>query len=169
MIVAAFDIATATGWCVGDITTPDLPALGMCVMPQTHEDIGPFLDYWDRWLAMQIEHWKVDRVIFEAPFIDAKRINSTTSRKLMSLCSHLELVCHRREIPIEEVAISTARVAVGSGRFKKPDVMAAARRCGMRPASFDESDAWAVWLSCLKEHSPAMQPHWDGLLSRNLV
>jgi Holliday junction resolvasome RuvABC endonuclease subunit len=169
VIIAAFDIATATGWCVGDVTRPDLPQLGMCVMPNTHEDIGPYLDFWDRWLGMQLEHWQVDRVIFEAPYIDAKRINATTTRKLMSLCSHLELLCHRAGLPVEEVMANTARASIGSGRFKKPDVMAAAKRCGLKPACYDESDAWAVWVCALKEHAPAMQPHWDGLLSRGLV
>lgn len=163
MIILAFDLASTTGYCVGDAGRADLK-LGTVQLPASGPEIGPFLDFWDQWMDLLFVRHSPAGVAYEAPFVDPKMANVTTLRKLSSLGGMLELQCYRRKIPVREVSNISAKKAAGSGKFKKPDVMAAAVRCGLSPANYDESDAWAVWLASIDTYAPEARAFWDGRL-----
>lgn len=163
MRILAFDLASTIGYCVGE--PEKLPLTGTVQLPASGPEIGPFLDFWDQWLDLLLGRHSPEQICYEAPFIDTSKANITTVRKLSSLGSHLELICYRRKLPVREVSNISAKKAVGSGKFKKDDVMAAARRCGLDPSNYDESDAWAVWIATVKDMAPASAPFWDGKLA----
>lgn len=169
MKILALDLATQTGWCFGE--TSERPTLGTLRLPSTGDEVGPFLDFFDQWLTMKFKSWDPAVVIFEAPILPGQFGNNSgpmtsikTTRKLQGLASHLEFVCQRRSLECLETASATAKKAVGSGKFKKPDVLAACKRCGFDPKSQDEADAFAIWMAGLRELDQNQSGRWDSLL-----
>jgi len=192
-LILALDLATSTGWAAG--SGEKSPELGSVRMPDTKEEVGPFLDFFDRWLngkitELMIEHElavDADRfadlpgktgprltdqardamafvVVIEAPILP-QTTSLATTRKLQGLAGVAEMVCYRRNVPIREVGLSTVKKELsGSGRGGKPDMMAAARRCGLQPSNFDEADALGVWLVSVRFYSKAFAAFWDQKL-----
>lgn len=167
MIILGLDLATVTGWCSGE--TGSTPSIGSLTLPQTGPEIGPFMDFYDRWLIWKLEGDKPDLIVYEAPFVDQKTMNVSTTRKLNALGSHLELIAHRQKIEIREVANSTIKKALGHGRMQKNDMMSAARRCGLQPVTHDEADAFGAWLCGVRDRVPGDAAIWDQKLSTGLV
>lgn len=160
-MILAFDCATATGWCAGDGST--VPILGSVTMP-TQVEIGPFLDFWHRWVNRHLAEIAPSVVIFEAPFMHAN-MNGHTTRKLVGLAGVLEMACCAAKIPCEETSPShVKKVLTGSGKSEKPDMMRVARKCGLTPKSFDEADAFGVWLAGVHVHAKQHQGDWDKKL-----
>lgn len=132
---------------------------------------GPFLSFFRRWLDMKLGEIQPSMVIFESPILPAKTSIQTT-RKLQGLAGVAEMVAHDRGIDCTEVMPSSVKAAVGgSGRAAKDDMMAAARRCGLSPKTFDEADAFGVWMYGVRCYARQYQEAWDRRLysARGLV
>lgn len=163
-MILGLDIATTTGWCMGDGS--DLPVLGSITMPSTGEEIGPFLEFYERWLVAKVDVLKAAAegnktkpiVIFEAPFLPPPRMDPrtkkwsqptsiTTTRKLQSLSGLTEMAAYKAKVPIFEEHLQTVKLGLaGHGKADKLAMMAAAKRHGVDPKNFDEADAFGVWL-----------------------
>lgn len=167
-MILAFDCATKTGWCAG--VGDDLPILGSVTMPEGVEP-GPFLAFWRKWLVHHFKDIGPTVVVFEAPLLPQKTSISTV-RKLVGLASVLEMVCVELGIPCEEVNLATVKKHLtGDGRAEKPDMLRAARNCGVSPKSYDEADAFGIWLTAIRYHAKEHQARWDAQLyaGRGLV
>lgn len=159
-MILALDCATSTGWCAGDGSA--VPILGSVQMPSGVEP-GPFCDFWRRWIEHHLADIKPSIVIFEAPFIHSN-MNGTTMRKLIGLANETEVACLRARIPCEETTPShVKKVLTGDGRAEKPDMMRMAQKCGLKPKTHDEADAFGVWIAALHHHARQYQQHWDTL------
>lgn len=171
MRILTLDLATQTGWCVGTPGGNAPPCLGTIRMPKTGPEIGPFLDFFDHWISRMIEDEAPDVIVFEAPYLPGNRsqVSLHTTRKLQGLASHLELVCFRARVAVYELQHSTVKKALGSGKFDKAQMMAAARRAGMDPQTEDEADAFGIWIAALRKLCPEHQGEWDARLSRGIV
>lgn len=125
----ALDLASKTGWCA---SAPGRRlAYGLLRLPKTGDDIGWFLEEYQRWLEKACEEWPLDWIIFEEPLKPHGKVNPknprqvtqntniTTLRKLYGLTAATELVARQRGIAYREVHLSTWRksfLGVGSGR-----------------------------------------------------
>lgn len=174
-MLLALDLATNTGWCAG--SGEEDPELGSVRMPDTGEEIGPFGDFFERWLAIKLDELQPSMVIFEAPLLPVARIDRdngrliqapttiATTRKLQGLAWSVEVQCYKRRLEVREVYGSTVKKELsGSGKGVKADMMAAAKRCGLAPKSFDEADAFGVWLVGVRHYAKAFQQRWDQRL-----
>lgn len=160
-MILAFDCATATGWCAGDGSTT--PVLGNVKMPSSVEP-GPFLDFWEKWLDRHLDEIKPTVVVFEAPILPQKT-NISTVRKLVGLAGVLEMVAFRKRVVVEETNVShIKKVLTGNGRSEKPDMVRMAKKCGLNPKSFDEADAFGVWICAVHHHAKQHQQAWDKKL-----
>lgn len=194
-MILAFDLATSTGWCAG--AGDKLPAYGSVMMPDTKEDVGLFLDFFDRWLHAKVtevlEEGGVETtpgdygpkptstvyLVFEAPLLPRARLDGrghlvaaptsiATTRKLQGLAGVAEMVGVRRGLEVREVFLQTVKKELGgSGRAEKPDMVRAAKRCGLNPKNTDEADAFGVWLVGVRHYARQFQHTWDQRLWSN--
>jgi len=118
--------------------------------------------------------------VFEAPIMPRAKIDPdptkhgriiqapvsiATTRKLQGLAGVTEMVCVQRNVLCEEVAGATIKKQLGgSGRADKPDMMAAAERCGMKPKVHDEADAFGIWICAMRAYARTYQHLWDQKL-----
>lgn len=157
-MIMAFDLATATGWCAGDGAA--MPHLGNVNMPGGGEP-GPFMAFWHNWLQRHLDDWKPDHIVFEAPILP-QTTSFKTVRKLQGMAAVLEMVCDLRKLDYSEVGASTVKkYLTGSGGGKKPDMMRWAKHIGVNPKTFDEADAFGVWLYSIQFLAPAHLGDWD--------
>lgn len=99
-------------------------------------------------------------------------VSAATARKLMGIAGVCEMVGIQRGLLVEEVNIMTVKKHLGgSGRAEKPDMMAAAERCGLKPKVHDEADAFGVWICAMRAYAKQYQHLWDQRLygPRSLV
>lgn len=158
MTILTFDCATQTGWCAGD--GADIPILGTVNMPSAVEP-GEFLDFWARWLERQLDEVKPRVVVFEAPILP-RETSITTVRKLVGMAGVLEMLLTRRKIEHSECTTSQVKkYLTGDGKAEKPDMMRAAKKCGVMPKNYDEADAFGVWLLGVHYYARQHQPRWD--------
>ena len=150
--ILALDLATSIGFACG---APDSePAYGTKVLPSTGEDIGRFAYAYNEWLTDMLTIEDPVLVVFEAPIL-AGKTNPSTTRKLMGLAWHTEFVCNVRQVRYMEHHLqSVKKFFAGSGRADKADMMAAARRQGWNPKSFDAADALGLWACAVHEKAP---------------
>ena len=52
----------------------------------------------------------------------------------------------------------------GSGKAAKPDMMAAAKKCGLNPPTHDAADAFGVWVLMMRAYARQYQHQWDQRL-----
>lgn len=173
-MLLSFDLATQTGWCAG--SGERTPELGSFRMPETGDDVGAFLSFFNRRVGLLFEDVQPTMVVFEAPLLPKARIDErghlkqapttiSTTRKLQGLAGVLEMVCHDRKIECREVHLQTVKKELaGSGQAEKADMMAAAKRCGLEPANFDEADAFGVWIVAVRHYARQFQGLWDQRL-----
>lgn len=199
-MILALDLATTTGWCAG--AGDETPALGHVRMPETKEEVGPFLDFFYRWLHLKITDLQADLgpdleldptpygaklrnpkdliIVFEAPVLPRAQlyhdpvrgaqlkqapVTISTTRKLQGLAGVAEMVAVQRGCLVEEVFNQTVKKHLGgSGDAKKPDMMAAAERCGLKPKVHDEADAFGVWICAMRAYARQFQHLWDQRL-----
>lgn len=177
-MLLALDLATNTGWCAG--TGEDMPELGTVRMPSTGEEIGPFADFFERWLSRHLDELQPSMVLFEAPLLPTAKFDRqtqvftpapttiATTGKLQWMAGDVERQCYRRHLEVRQVYGSTVKKELsGSGKGQKPDMMAAARKCGVNPANFDEADAFGCWLVGVRYYATGYRPKWDRLLYRS--
>lgn len=167
-MLLGLDLATSTGFCFGDgLSTP---VVGSERMPSTGEEVGPFLDHFDRWLRVKLETVRPDLVGFEAPILSGRGTHIMTSRKLQGLAGLVEMQCHRFGIEVQEVGLQTVkRELTGHGRAEKHQMKAAARAFGITLSegheSEDEADAFGVWLVALRCNRPHLAGRWEPLFN----
>lgn len=179
-MILGLDIASCTGWCMG--SGAEIPTLGHINMPSTGDEIGPFLDVYDRWLKAKLDvlvsaaaqAGTNPLVVFEAPFLPKAKydratgkliqapVNIATTRKLQCLAGVTELLCHRAKVMVREEHIGTVKLGLsGSGKADKLQMMAAAKGYGVAPANFDEADAFGVWLvGGVRKYAKAHAKRW---------
>ena len=173
-MILALALATATGWCAG--SGEQSPELGSFRMPDTKEEVGPFLDFFMKRFTILLDEIKPSMVIFEAPLLPKATIDAAgylkqapttiaTTRKLQGLAGVTEMVCFQRRLEVREVGGSTVKKELGgTGKAGKPDMMAAAKRCCMAPKTCDEADAFGVWLVGVRHYAKPFQGIWDQRL-----
>lgn len=160
-MLLALDLATRIGWCHGRGDTP--PAVGSYKLSAAPNEIGAYLCEYEMWFARQCTVLEPEVVIFESPAPGG--FNSLASiRKTLGLAGVTEMVCHRRNIEVREVAPATVKKALtGNGHAKKPDMMAAARARGFDPKFHDEADALGVWIASIRQLRREHAHLWDAV------
>lgn len=174
-MILSLDLATQTGWCAG--SGEQLPELGTVKMPETGEDIGEFGYFFEEWLKRHLLEIQPTIVTFEAPLLPHAKIDRDTGRliqapttdatqtKLKGLKWATEVICKRSGIECAEAWGSTVKKGLaGSGRAQKTDMMAAAKKCGLNPKTFDEADAFGVWIVSVRAYAKHYGHRWDQLL-----
>lgn len=156
MTVAAFDLASTTGWAVARppyLVTPlpleralgrDAPAhlYGHQTIRNDH-DLGRFYLRWEIWFRAFFEEHRPDLVAYEATFSNH---NQQATRVTMGLEAVLRRMCTGKKIPwVRTYSNSQIKArATGNGGAPKEEVMAAARAVGWDILVSDEADA--LWL-----------------------
>jgi Holliday junction resolvasome RuvABC endonuclease subunit len=176
-VILSLDLATQTGWCAG--SGEELPELGSVKIPDTGEDYGAWALFFEKWLLLLLEEQQPSVVTFESAILpkdrfnpETKRMESTTHpvtvKKLNWLSVHVEHACAKLGLECAQTPNSTVKKALtGNGRAQKPDMMAAAKRCGLTPKNFDEADAFGVWIVSVRAYARQYQHRWDTLLARD--
>lgn len=141
--ILSLDLASLLGWASG---LPDSrPGFGSHQLPSTGDNVGRYIDAFDQWLQPMLDIEAPALVIYEAPSIFMKTTPATVE-KLVGLATHTQLACHRRGIRARSANPSQVKKFwTGSGKAKKEDMMAAARRCGFKIRDDNEADAVAIW------------------------
>ena len=162
MKLLALDLSSHTGFAVGEHDA--IPRFGTWHLAKTGEDVGRFIGNYDDQLNAAIDLEHPDRLVFEAPLmLGGGDTNLTTTRKLMGLASHTEFVCHVRGIVCREANVSTVKKFwAGTGRAKKPDMIAAARRWGHDVKDDNQADALGVWSYQVHAIYPDQRHRWSA-------
>lgn len=150
-------------------------------------EIGPDLELDPSPYGARLRNKKDLIIVFEAPLLPRAKIDPdptkggriiqapvtiSTTRKLQGLAGVAEMVAVQRNCLVEEVYNSTIKKHLGgSGRAEKPDMMAAAERCGLKPKVHDEADAFGIWICAMRAYRREFQRIWDQKLygPRSLV
>lgn len=150
--ILALDLGTAVGWACG---APDgEPTYGTKILPSTGEDIGRFAEAFNEWLIDMLTLEEPGLVVFEAPVLTG-RTSLAAARKLYGLAWHTEFGCRLRQVQcLEHHLQSVKKFFAGNGRAEKQDMMAAARRLGWEPKSFDAADALGLWACAVHQRAP---------------
>lgn len=177
MTILALDLATTTGFCYGDGT--ENPIVGHVTMPTATDDVGPYFDFYERWLTKKIRESECTIGIFEAPMLARAKLDERgnlvqagtsmyTVRKLIGLTVITEMVFHRAKISYYETATARAKkTSTGSGKSSKTDVLLMAKRLGIENLygthlSEDEADAFACWLVGVKYYAKPFWRLWES-------
>lgn len=194
MHLFTLDLATSTGFCSGSgEKSPELGSVRMPDTKEDVGSFLDFFYRWfNAKLTEVMEDLDLETVpglfgpkpadplafmvVFEAPMLPKAKIDETgtlrqaptnlaTTRKLQGLAGVAEMVCIQRGVEVREVFIQTIKKELGgTGSAGKPDMMAAAKRCGMDPKTFDEADAFGVWLVAVRHYARQFQQVWDQRL-----
>lgn len=147
------DLATRTGFCVGETNNPN-PTFGHIVLPSTGDDVGTFAIKYEDWLTDFVAWRRIGLCVFEMPILP-KTTSLMTVRKLTGLAWETEQFCRRRGIKCREGrASSVKKFFTGSGKAGKLDTMAICRRYGWKVAVDDEADACALWAYSVALYAP---------------
>jgi Holliday junction resolvasome RuvABC endonuclease subunit len=136
MKVLALDIATTTGWALldGAIRT------GLWVLAGTR---GERCEQLDARLVWAVGEWRPDIVAFEEVMFHR---GGRTGLLLGGLQVTVERVCERLRMPYVSVNTQTLKVfATGTGKAKKPAMIAAAKEA--TGLDLDEHEADAYWTA----------------------
>lgn len=174
----ALDLATETGWCAS-APNRDL-AFGLLRLRRTGDDIGSFLEEYERWLEMVCDEWGFDWIVFESPVLPQARkdpktgrvnilTNITTLRKTYGLAAVTELVARRRQIAYAEDYQQKHRkhfIGVGGGKpGKELKAMAVAMCQALGLPITDHNVAEAV---AIHHHTTSLRPSIYTPLPRQL-
>jgi crossover junction endodeoxyribonuclease RuvC len=159
----ALDLASLLGWSAGSFDVR--PSFGSHQLPSTGEDVGRYIGAFDDWLQGTLDFEQPALVIYEAPSIFMKT-TPITIEKLVGLAVHTQFVCHRRSIRARSANPSKVKKFwTGSGKAKKPEMVARAQRCGFKVQDDNEADAVAVWHWSVKCYgTKEQQDHVDQML-----
>lgn len=142
-----FDLAKRTGWAFGDGIAK--PEHGNFEMPQTWEDVAPYLAAAERHIMALINRYEPVIVAFECPLLRAGKDGVGKLRKLYGLANSVESVAWRCKIECYEAGLSEIRLHfLGRGYPRRSEDVKRAvyNRChalGWDPTCYDESDALA--------------------------
>ena len=143
-LVLALDLSTKVGWACG--RAGGEPDHGVLLLPKGVAGLGAvacaFLD--GLMDLHEVQHF--ERVVMEAPLPPQAQTHAHTARLQLYLAGAVETWCYRRSIECREAAAPTVRKAVlGSGRAKKPEVIAWCQAQGWNPTDDNAADALALW------------------------
>ena len=142
-VILTLDLATNTGWAVGEATASAVPRIGSVRLGRAgdHGSIGVGLDDW-LWPFAELN--SVDALVVEAAI--GQHAGQQAAKVALGLLMVCEMFAYRRETPIRQCAASSVRARViGSGRAKKPEVMAWCVKQGWDVPDNDAADAAALW------------------------
>ncbi len=152
MNLLALDLSSHTGWAIGPVG--ERPRYGTLNLPSTGDEIGRFADAFDIWLSDMITMYKPSHCAFESSFIPPTTTLMTV-RKLVGLTVITELVCCRRDVICNEVNNATIKKFwAGTGRAKKPEMIAAARAYGFPVGDDNQADALGLWHYVCENRHP---------------
>lgn len=140
-VLLCLDLASTIGFACG---SPDLlgeAVHGSLTLPND-VNLGRQYGVFSNWLAEAITDYKPTDLVIEAPFL-GKSLRA--GRKLFALTGIAELIAWRRDLRyLEYASASVRKTFCGSGRAKKPDVIAACERRGFAPRDDNAADAIAL-------------------------
>lgn len=159
MKIATFDIATNTGWCVGDKNEVPKHGIENFSIKKSEGKGKRFLDF-HIWFRHFIKKHKPDKVYFEeVSFYATKNVGDT----LAGLASQAMLICEAENIPYNGVNVNMIKAyarAVGCKLEKEKLIyelteeglkkskcltMATAKQLGYKPFCDDDADAICLW------------------------
>lgn len=172
------DLATATGWCASG-PGREL-AFGLLRLSKTGDDIGRFLEEYERWLELVCDEWGFDWIVFESPVLPPSRkdprtgkvqsvTNITTLRKTYGLAAVTELTARRRKIAYAEVHQGTYRkhfIGIGGGRPGKEMKAMAVAMC--QALGLDIKDHNVAEAVALHHYTTSKQPSIYTTLPKDL-
>lgn len=153
--ILALDLATVTGWAVGEPGT--VPLAGSYRVARPGAGLGLFLAGYSDWLADRITILEPCTLIFEAPILTGKKTALETARKLMCLAGVTEMIAYRRELPCFEASgVEVTKFFTGRARYpgdtpqerrhaKKQAVISQCAMLGWRAEDDNAADALALW------------------------
>lgn len=176
--VIALDLATCTGWVIGDGS--GIPAHGYLDLPPPVDgDRGPMFSALRSFLIREIEQLQAKgfqvAVAFEQPILPKAFIKWVNGRPmiiypttiettllLQGLAAIAEQVAHELGCECGHVDVSTVKKELtGSGKAEKPDMVAVARKCGLTIERHDTADALGVFVAALRLLKSPWSRHWD--------
>jgi hypothetical protein len=180
MITMVLDLATHTGFAVGDAA--GVQGHGSFKMPATGGDIGTFLSHYRTWLNAAITRWAPGEIIFEMPILGAG-MSLPVLRKLYGLCCLTELICKDHGIKCGEANLldirrhfigthrapkdlrcktgcqvkSCARCRDARRGWLKEATISMCRKRGFRPADDNDGDALALFSYVQSTRNPTWE------------
>jgi hypothetical protein len=152
MIVMTLDLASRTGWAVGDIAQPDPAAYGTWILPRTDGEGSAFCALQNE-LAEAFEKYQPDRLLIEAALSlhAISTPNVVNQQRGLRACAYAEAYrAGLSRFVISEIDSGTPRREIlGLGRVStdiaKRTVFQWARRKGWRPADHNTADSLLLW------------------------
>ncbi len=146
----SLDLSSHVGWTRGHPEDRHF-AFGTYTLPKTGDNIGAFLQAYERWLVEALE--SVSLCTFEEPILPRKT-KYMTLRKLYGLASTTELICADFGIKCRGISAMKIKAFMGSGSYGKPEMMAAVQRAGFDPQDHNAADAISLRLLILHQLYP---------------
>ncbi|MGL1921965.1 MAG: hypothetical protein OCD03_13155 [Hyphomicrobiales bacterium] len=177
MKMLTLDLATKTGFALGDISKGERPISGVLKLPSTGDDIGRFMLALEKWLEKFVAMHKPRLIVFEAPLIVQRRTKSgrptidiNSARKLICLAGTVELVCSRNKIIATENNVkSIKKYFTGNGSADKAKMIAQAESMGFLPQDDNEADALAIYFHIMNKLYPTQAQKWDAKSTARLI
>jgi Holliday junction resolvasome RuvABC endonuclease subunit len=145
--ILGLDLAGRTGWCYVDAAGFYVASGHFKLTPAT--PLGGRVFYLRQKISDLATERTPDWIAIEKPIHNGGRTGLAVARALYSYAAAAEEVAYLHEIGFMEFARSTCcKVILGSGRAKKPDAVAFARRLKPSITSEDEADSILVGLTC---------------------
>lgn len=156
--ILALDLATVTGWAVGDLVPPaPTPLEGACGagapsqssgserLGTKYNTVGEKVLAFGRWLDDMLAVHQPNAVIVEAALPHSASRNAESAALATALFDTVKKTCDRRRLFWRTVHIGKLKKhATGTGHAKKPEMIKAARARGWNPK--DDNEADALWL-----------------------
>lgn len=175
MTLLALDLSSRlNGYAAGN--GHSIPVAGAFTLAQHGEDLGAMLVELEDNLSSLIARFQPTACVYEAPILPSKGDKAAmgsllTRRKLMSVGSFVEYVCHRRGIMCGEEHVRTIKKELaGSAKASKDDMVYAAQKLGVIlpktdvAGKKDAADATGLWLLGLRRLNPRMSANFDRIL-----
>ena len=101
--VLFLDLARISGYAAGGLR--GVEGFGIFELPQTHENIGRYLNIADRRVQALVDRFQPAALAFEAPWLNGRRDTIVNLRKLSGLANVAEQVADRNEIECREALV----------------------------------------------------------------
>lgn len=144
-VVAAFDLSkAAVGWAVDG--SDGSPRMGAWRGASDVPNLGRAGLIFGSWLSDFIALNRPGLIAIEAPAIGGVPMSEHEAMLLIGMAFMTASIAEANGIGFVRAHVSTVRKHFcGSGRAKKPDVMARCRLLSWAPKNGDEADAAALW------------------------
>lgn len=158
--LAAFDLATATGWAAG--SSAGVSEFGHILLPRTGEDLGAFLKAAIDGFGRLVKRLMPDEIYYEQAIMPGRgKTSMQTLRKLYTLGPALEMVAAEAGVPCWEASQGDIRTHfLGRGNVPRTSAKVnirlklECRRRGWAAKDFDEANALALLDYALATNDP---------------